>query len=139
MTGAAPAARPVARYLSAEWFDDVNQAARNSPELAEATRNVHLTLQQVVTGGPEGDVRYWVTVDGGHVEAGLGRVPDPDVTVTQSYETAVAVSTGSLGARAAVMDGRVRLSGDTAALREHHEALAGLDALFAPVRARTRY
>lgn len=129
----------MARYLSAEWFDEVNQAARDSPELAEATRNVRLTLQQVVTGGPDGDVRYWVTVDGGHVEAGLGQAPDPDVTVTQSYETAVAVSTGSLGAQAAVMDGRIRLSGDTAVLWEHHETLAGLDAVFAPVRARTGY
>jgi putative sterol carrier protein len=139
VTGAAPAVRPVARYLSAEWFDDVNDAARDSPELAEATRDVHLVLQQVVTGGPDGDVRYWVRVDGGHVEAGLGQAPDPDVTITQSYETAVAVSTGGVGAQAAVMEGRIRLSGNTAVLRDHHDALAGLDAVFAPVRARTAY
>ena len=139
MTGAAPAPFLVARYLSPEWFEDVNRVARESSELTAATRDVRLLLQQVVTGGPDGDVPYWVRVEAGHVEAGLGEVADPDVTVTQSYETAVAVSTGALRAQTAVMEGRVRLAGNTAVLREHQDALVGVGTVFDSVRSRTGY
>ena len=96
-------------------------------------------MQQVVTGAPGGDVRYWVRVDDGTVEAGLGEAPRPDVTVTQSYDTAVAVLTGAMSAQAAVMAGRIRVSGDTTVLVTHQEALQGLDVVFAPVRDQTEY
>lgn len=129
----------MARYLSPEWFEDVNAAAPQRPATEDAARPAHLTLQQVVTGSPDGDVRYWVSVGGGQMAAGLGEADDPDATISQSYQTAVAVVTGQLRVQTALMSGQIRLAGDIGALIEHQEALHGLDTALAGVLARTSY
>ena len=129
----------MAAYLSAAWFEDVNRAARADEGLAGVTAGARVTIQQVVTGGPAGDVRYWVRVDDGAVEAGPGTAEAPDATVTQSYETAVAVSRGELSVEQALLDGRVRLSGDVSLLLRHATALGGVAAAFGEVRNRTTY
>lgn len=129
----------MAAYLSPAWFDDVNAAAGHSAEVRATTAGARVTIQQVVTGGPAGDVAYWVRLDDGRVEAGPGRAEDPDATVTQSYETAVALSTGRLEVEAAILGGRIRLAGDVAALVRHHDALAGVAGAFDQVRRRTTY
>ncbi len=126
------------RYLSPSWFEEVNTAARREARPADGA-GARLTLQQVVTGAPEGEVRYWVRVGDGSVEAGLGEAVDADATVSQSYDTAVAVVTGQLSVEAALMAGRIRLSGRISALVDQHEALEGIDAAFAYVRRRTTY
>lgn len=127
------------RYLSPQWFEEVNAATRPEGQAADTTGAARLTLQQVVTGAPEGEVRYWVRVRDGSVEAGLGEAAEADATVSQSYDTAVAVVTGQLSVQAALMAGRIRLSGRISALVDQHEALEGIDAAFADVRRRTTY
>lgn len=129
----------MAAYLSPAWFDEVNAAAVAAAGLRAGTAGARLTIQQVVTGGPSGDVAYWVDLDDGRVEAGLGRAGHPDATVAQSYETAVALSTGRLTVEAAIMGGRIRLSGDLGALVRHHDALAAVAGAFGEVRDRTTY
>ncbi|MDP8991865.1 MAG: SCP2 sterol-binding domain-containing protein [Actinomycetota bacterium] len=129
----------MARYLSQEWFEEVNAAARREHERAPRPAGGELTLQQIVSGGPDGDVRYWVRVGHGALQAGLGEAADADATVSQSWETAVAVVKGDLDAQAALMAGRIRLSGNAASLVEHQEALRGLHAAFADVHRRTSY
>jgi alkyl sulfatase BDS1-like metallo-beta-lactamase superfamily hydrolase len=128
----------VARYLSPEWFEEVNAAARQCPS-TEVAEPAGLTLQQVVTGGPDGDVRYWVRLAGGTVAAGLGEAESPDATISQSYDTAVAVLTGAARVQTVLMSGDMRLSGNVAALIDHQEVLQGLDAALADVRRRTSY
>ncbi|MFP5375367.1 MAG: SCP2 sterol-binding domain-containing protein [Acidimicrobiia bacterium] len=129
----------MAAYLSAAWFDDVNAAARADEGLAAATAGARVTLQQVVTGAPGGEVRYWVRVADGVVEAGPGRAEGADATVTSSYETAVAVSRGELAVDQAVREGRVRLAGDVGLLVRSAAALGGVAAAVAGVRDRTTY
>ena len=129
----------MARYLSEEWIEEVNVAAGASRPLRHATASAQLTLQQVVTGGPEGDVAYWVRVDRGAVVVGGGHADQADATVQQSYQTAVALSRGELSPEAAFASGAIRVSGDMAVLVRHHGALQGLDDAFAAVRARTSY
>ena len=91
------------RFLSAEWFDEV---AGPDPE------PVLLTIRQVVTGGPDGDVRYAVRIG----EAGVAVVPgdpaDADVTFTESWETALAIHGGELAPQQAFADGRLVVDGD---------------------------
>jgi len=128
----------MARYLSAKWFEEVNAAAGQLPS-AEVTVPARLTLQQLVTGGPDGDVRYWVRMAGGTVEAGLGEAESPDATISQSYDTAVAVVRGQTRVQTALMSGDIRVSGDVATLVDHHESLQSLDAALADVRRRTTY
>lgn len=132
----------MARYLSQAWFDEVNEAARKSTALRDGTAGMQLTLQQVVTGTPEGDLRYWVRIDDGTVETGLGTAADdgpPHATVTQSYETAEAVINGGLSAEEAFLGGRIRLRGDIGVLLRHQSVLNSLGDAFDDVRRGTEY
>ena len=129
----------VARYLSPAWFEEVNAAARRSPLAGARASGARLTVQQVVTDGPEGEVRYWVHLEEGVVRTGLGNAPDADATVRQSYQTAVALVTGELSVQSALMAGRVRLSGDVGALLDHQEVLGEAGAAFADVHRHTSY
>lgn len=70
-------------------------------------------MQYVFTGGPDGDVEfYWVVLDGKLVDNRLGRLEDADVTMTESYEDAMAVQKGELDVNAAFMQGKIRPTGD---------------------------
>lgn len=129
----------MARFLSPEWFDEINQAA-SAPDVAEAvTPGLRLVVQQVVTDGPHGEVRYAVRIEDGRVAVVAGDAPDPDVTVTEDHDTATAVAKGELAAPVAFMTGRIRVSGDTRSLLTAQPALHRLDAVFASVRERTTY
>lgn len=129
----------MAAYLSATWFDDLNSAARADDRLRAATAGARVVIQQVVTGGPVGDFRYWVRVDNGSVVTGPGDAERPDATVTQSYDTAVAVSRGDLAVEDALLAGRSRLTGNVAVLVRNQAALQGVAAALGPVRERTTY
>lgn len=135
----------MARYLTQGWFDEVNEAARSSTELRRVTAGVHLTLQQVVTDAPApaGELRYWLRVDDGSVEAGLGTAgsggASADATVIQSYETAKAVIQGDLSTEEAFLAGRIRLRGDIGLLLRHQSVLNNLGATFHEVHHRTEY
>lgn len=134
--------RRVARYLSQGWFDEVNEVARNSAALKATTQGVSLTLQQVVTAAPEGDLEYWLRIEHGSVRTGLGRAgggTSPDAIVTQSYETAAAVVRGELSTEEAFLSGRIRLRGDIGVLLRHQSVLNDLGEVFGEVHRRTEY
>lgn len=116
----------MAAFLSRAWLEELDGAARADAGLRAATAGARVTLQQVVTGGPDGDVRYWVQVDDGEVRVGAGAAERPDATVTQSYATAVAVRAGQLSLEEALLAGRIRLAGDVATLARHQGALLGV-------------
>lgn len=130
----------MAEYLTPAWFAEVNAAAAATARSPEGTvDDAAVTVQQVVTGAPGGEVRYWVRVDEGGLRAGLGVADGADATVTEAYETAVAVTRGELGVETAFLAGRIRVEGDGAALLHHRQVLGQvLDAL-AAVHARTTY
>lgn len=127
------------RFLSSEWIEEAAAAAESSPELAAATAGAHLTVQQIVGEGPDGDVHYVVSVHDGRVMLRAGDDPAADVTFTLGWDTAVAMATGTLGAQEAFTTGRMKLEGDVPALLRHGPALAGLDSVFASLRSRTTY
>jgi predicted lipid carrier protein YhbT len=129
----------MAVYLSREWLEQVNEAARANEELADVVGGVRLVLQQVVTDGPSGDIRYAVRIEDGGVAVVPGEAPDADVTVTEDHATAVGVHRGELRAPVAFMTGRIRVSGNTQLLLGAQAALHRLDAVFAGVREGTTY
>lgn len=129
----------MARFLSPAWIDEAAAVASSSPALAGATAGIRLTVQQVVEGGPEGEVRYAVAIDDGRVELRPGDHGTADVTFAVDWETAVAMATGVTGAQEAFTTGRLQVRGDVGVLLRHGEALAGLDAVFAGLRQRTTY
>lgn len=127
------------RYLSDEWIDEFAAAARRSEALKSATADARIRLQQRITTSPFGDVEYWVDVDHGEVTVGKGAMDDPDVVFEQDYLSARAVSTGSMAAQTAFKTGKIKLRGDMDLLMANHATFAGLDEVFADLRARTDY
>jgi putative sterol carrier protein len=100
---------------------------------------VQLVVQEVVTGGPDGEIRYVVAIDLGRTELRPGDHPAPDVTFVVDWDTAVAVATGSTSAQDAFTTGRLQLRGDVTTLLRHGRALAGLETVFAGLRETTTY
>lgn len=124
-------------FLSDEWIEALHAAAAADQALAELTAELSLTIEQEVTGGPAGDVRYHVTFDRGSVAIASGGVSDATVRFHQDYETAAAIAAGLGSAQRAFMTGRLRVGGDLRVLLAHTEVLAQLDDVFAVVRVRT--
>ena len=129
----------MARFLSAEWLDQVAAAAHGDQKLQAATAGVALTVRQVVTGGPDGEVAWHVRLGDGTVQIGSGRVPDAEVVITQSHETATAVSRGRLSPAQAFASGRLKLSGQVGLLVRHQDAFAQLGITLATVRDATTF
>jgi putative sterol carrier protein len=76
-------------------------------------------MQYVVTGGPDGDIRYyWVLENGKLQESSLGELPDADFTMTMTYADSVAVQNGDLDANAAFMQGRIKVTGNMGTLMQ---------------------
>ena len=99
----------MAKYLSQEWLDRQRDLGRDLPREAGSSA----VVQHIVTGGPDGEVRYVLTVeDGVVVGAVVGSDADADVTLTTTYADAVAILQGELDANAAFMQGRVKVVGD---------------------------
>lgn len=101
------------RYLTQEWLDETRALAEHQPERPGASAR----MQYVVTGGPDGDVKYfWRLEDGKLRESGLGEIDTPDFTMTLTYDDSVKVQQGELDANAAFMQGRMKVAGNMAKL-----------------------
>lgn len=124
----------MARFLSDEWLEALDGAARQ----ATVPAGVTLTIQQVVSG-EEGEVRYHLVLDDGRLRVHRGDAQSPDVTLVQSREVAAALSRGELNAQQALEAGHMKLRGDIGALGRQGKALIAMQDVFAAVRASTRY
>jgi hypothetical protein len=133
----------VARFLTPEWFALVRAAGEPA-----GAGPPDVVVAQVVTGGPDGDVRYRVEVRGARATLVSGANGDADMTFTSDYTTAAAIARGDLSTQAALLEGRIRVSGSPAALSDRHpalgraetpEATGDLDPVPASVRAETTY
>jgi putative sterol carrier protein len=113
----------MARFLSEEWSNEAIAALKTSEDVRSATKDVELTIQQVVTGTAGGHASYWVRLDNGTVEGGLGDAPSADVTITQDYETAGAITRGELNPQAAFMQGKLKVTGNMGKLLQHQGAM----------------
>ncbi len=103
----------MSKWLSQEWLDETRKMADSQPERPGASAK----MQYVVTGGPDGDIKYyWVLENGKLLESNLGELPEVEVTMTQTYEDAMKIQKGELDANAAFMQGRIKVSGNMAKL-----------------------
>lgn len=99
----------MAKYLSQEWLDEGRKLAESQPERPGASAR----MQYVVTGGPEGDIKYyWILEEGKLVDSRLGEIDDADFTLTLSYADSVAIQKGELDPTTAFMQGRIRVTGN---------------------------
>lgn len=126
-------------FLGPEWLDALGRAAGQvalPPEL-------RLTLQQIVTGVDRQpgttEVRYHLVVEDGRLVVRSGQAPAPDLTLTQSYELAVALSRGETNAQQALSAGHLRVSGNVELLVRHARALTSVADVYAQLRESTVY
>lgn len=99
----------MARYLSQEWLDLQKELAQDFPLQAGASAR----MQYVVTNTPDGDVRYFTTIEEGRMtENAAGRSDDAEFTLTSTYDDSKRMLQGDLDATAAFMQGRVKVTGD---------------------------
>jgi putative sterol carrier protein len=103
----------MSKWLTQEWLDETRKMAESQPERPGASAR----MQYVVTGGPDGDVKYyWVLENGKLLESQVGELADAEVTMTQTYEDAQKIQKGELDANAAFMQGRIKVQGNMAKL-----------------------
>jgi len=101
------------KFLSEDWAQEVTNALNSSDEFQNAASNQAVKLQQVVTDAPDGgETKYYFTLDSGKVQVGIGEITDAEATLTQSYETAVAITKQELNAQNAFMQGKLKISGN---------------------------
>lgn len=124
-------------FLSDEWIEALDEAAAADDQLAELTAGLALTIEQEVTGGPLGDVRYHVTFDDGKVTVRAGAAASPTVRFSQDHQTAAAIANGTGSAQRAFMTGQLQVGGDLRVLLAHGDVLSQLDDAFGSVRAQT--
>lgn len=124
----------MAKFLSEEWGDEIRGALQSSDTVKNAIQGVDLTIQQVVTDVPDqGEVKYWTQFQNGEINGEIGEVDNPDVTISQNYETAAAMNKGELNAQAAFMQGKLKVTGNMGKLLQHQGALQAIGPVMAEV------
>ena len=127
----------MARYLSPEWFDAMSEAAIGFQP--ESNRDGNVSLREVITGTPFGDVDYVMIIEPASISISHDENVDADVTFSQDYETASQLHRGELTTHDAFFQGRVRVSGHLNTLLDNAELLQGIAPAFADVRSSTTY
>jgi putative sterol carrier protein len=116
------------KFLTEEWAKAVEEAVNSNDQFKASAGSASAKIQQVVTT-PEGEKKYWFTLEGGQAALGIGEMSDSvDATITQDYDTAVALSKNELTGTAAYMSGKIRVSGDLMKLMQLQGALGQLPA-----------
>ena len=96
-------------FLSQEWLD----AERTSFNALPTSPGASARVQWVVTGGPDGEVRFTSVFEDGHiVEQALGDDPDADFTLTAPLPLFEAIRSGELDETVAFMRGKLKFAGD---------------------------
>jgi len=127
------------RYLSDEWVTALGAALAADPDLAATCPNPPLVIEQTIRDGTEGTVVYHLVLDRRAIRAEPGAAESPTMRFTLDLVTAVAITRGELSARAAFMEGRLRLDGDTQAILVAAPLLDKLHDPLVSLRERTEF
>jgi putative sterol carrier protein len=91
------------------------EAANADDGFRATAADTELRLQFDVNEVPDGDdIVYTITIDGGQAALSLGENEEADATITNSYETATAISKGDLNTQMAFMTGKLKVGGNMA-------------------------
>lgn len=101
------------KFLSEEWASAMTEALNSSDEFKSAAGSQSVKLQQVVTDTPDGgETKYYFTLDGGQAQVAIGELGDAEATLTQNYDTAVAITKQELNPQNAFMQGKLKITGN---------------------------
>jgi putative sterol carrier protein len=121
------------KFLSEEWIAKVHTVVGSSDAVKTVSVGLSCKVQVVVTNVPHGEVHYWFNVKNGTVAMGLGDLDDADCTMTQNYDTAVAIDKGELTVSAAFMQGKIEFTGNMAKVMEAMPPIAVSSAVIVTV------
>ena len=122
----------MAEFLTKPWVDELCAQLCRSDE--GSLRDIELTLQQVVTDAPGGEVEFWLRFERGEISGDLGRADDADVTFAMDHDTALALARAELNHQAAFMQGMLNVTGNMGKLLQQQAALKVLGAAMTTVR-----
>ena len=121
------------KFLSEEWAQAVMEAVNANDEFAKAAGASQARLQQVIKTA-DGETHYWTTVEDGKLGLGLGDLDNVDATITQNYDTAVALAKREINPVTSFMMGKIKIDGNmgmlmglAGALGKLADAMATLD------------
>ena len=135
----------MATFLSPEWVSKFNDAVRDvavpasGADAGLAAQDGAYAWCQVVTGGPEGEVRVTLRVAGGRLSIESGEAADVSVTIRLDWSSAVALARGELSPAEAIATGRVRVRGDLAVLGTGQALMTALKPQLTALHAATTY
>jgi hypothetical protein len=95
--------------LSGEWIAERLRLGSALP----ATPGATALLQHVVNDGPHGTVTFYDDIkDGRLVDSALGRLAQPEVTISYDWPVELALLRGELDAVSGVLQGKILVAGD---------------------------
>lgn len=113
------------KFLSEEWAEALKTALNEDEAFRTAAASSSARIQQVITQDG-GETRYWIVIADGTIDMGIGDLDTVDATITESYDSAVALSKGELNAVTAFMTGKIRIAGNMGMLMGLQAALSRL-------------
>jgi hypothetical protein len=122
----------VTAYLSEAWLADACDPAAEALAASGGTA----TIGRIVTGAPDGELRFTARIADGTVSYEPGVPDEVDLSLTDTYANAVDLLTGEADANALFMRGRTKVAGSTRVLLDLLAA-TGTDA-FREAQARAR-
>lgn len=118
------------KFLSDEWAQQLTEKLNASDAFKQAAGSQAVKLQQVVNT-PDGETKYYFKLEEGVAEVALGEIDGAESTITQDYDTAVALSKSELSPTAAYMSGKIKVSGDLMKLMQLQGIFAALPGVLA--------
>jgi putative sterol carrier protein len=114
------------KYLSPEWIDAYNATVAADESVRAAMKGKNAILQMLIGEAPDGEIHYWLRIGDGTVAATLGDADSPEVTISQSYDTAAKVNRGELDGAKAFTQGKVKIKGKMMKMMQLRGPLAEL-------------
>ena len=120
------------RFLSSEWADALKAELNANAGFKEAAAGKTATIQQVIDRG-DGDTHYWIRIAEDTIDMGVGDAEGADATITQGYDTAVALAKSELSPVTAFMTGKIKIAGNMGLLLGLQNVLALLPGAMATI------
>jgi putative sterol carrier protein len=100
------------KFLTEEWAQAMTEALNSSEDFKKAASGQQAKLQQVVSDAPQGEVKYYFKLKDATADVSLGELSDAEATISQNYDTAVAINKQELNPQNAFMQGKLKISGN---------------------------
>ena len=126
-------------YLSNEWISAVADGIKANNEIIAVARENTVSVTQIITGTPRGDVTYHLESRDGKITFASGPATVSDIAFTQDWATAVGVATGKINAQEAFISGKIRFKGDHERVIATQPLFLALDVVFSLVNANTNF